>query len=76
MRCIMIEKNWSIHPGEILREELLKPLGLTGYRLAKSIHVPTPQVNDIILKKRGITADTALRLAKFLGTTLQFWMKL
>lgn len=72
----MIKKNWSIHPGEILREEFIKPLGLTSYRLAKDIHVPVPRIHDIILEKRGITADTALRLSKYLGTTVEFWMNL
>jgi len=72
----MIHKNWSIHPGEILREEFLKPLAITSYRLAKSIHVPTPRVHDIVSEKRGITADTALRLSQFFGTTPQFWMNL
>ncbi|OJW51270.1 MAG: addiction module antidote protein, HigA family [Alphaproteobacteria bacterium 41-28] len=71
-----MKKNWSIHPGEVLREEFLKPLGLTSYRLAKDIHVPVPRIHDIILEKRGITADTALRLSKYLGTTVQFWMNL
>lgn len=72
----MRTKNWSIHPGEILREEFLKPLGITSYRLAKDIHVPAPRIHDIVLEKRGITADTALRLSKFFGTTPQFWMNL
>lgn len=72
----MNKRNWSIHPGEILREEFLKPLHLTSYRLAKDIHVPPPRIHDIVLEKRGITADTALRLSKFFGTTAQFWMNL
>lgn len=72
----MTQKSWSIHPGEILREEFLKPLKMTSYHLAKSIHVPTPRVHDIVLEKRGITADTALRLSQFFGTTPQFWMNL
>ena len=67
---------WNIHPGEILREEFLKPMALTPYALAKRIHVPVPRVNDIVLEKRGITADTALRLARFFGTSEQFWMNL
>jgi len=67
---------WNVHPGEILREEFLKPLRLTTYALAKAIHVPLPRVHDIVLQKRGISSDTALRLARFFGTTEQFWMNL
>ncbi len=67
---------WKIHPGEILREEFLKPLKITPYELAKQLHVPAPRINDIVLEKRGITADTAVRLARFFGTTEQFWMDL
>ncbi len=67
---------WNIHPGEILREEFLKPLQLTTYALAKAIHVPVPRVHDIVLEKRGISSDTALRLARFFGTSEQFWMNL
>jgi antitoxin HigA-1 len=68
--------QWKLHPGEILREEFLKPLKLSAYALAKGIRVPPPRVNDIVLEKRGITADTAVRLAKFFGTTEQFWLAL
>jgi antitoxin HigA-1 len=68
--------NWRVHPGEILREEFLKPLKLTAYALAKAIHVPAPRVNDIVLEKRGITVDTAVRLARFLGTSEHFWLGL
>ncbi len=68
--------NWTVHPGEILREEFLKPLKLSAYALAKRIRVPAPRVNDIVLQKRGITADTAVRLAKFFGTSEQFWLNL
>jgi addiction module HigA family antidote len=67
---------WNVHPGEILREEFLKPMNITVYRLAKEIHVPAPRINDIVLEKRGISADTAVRLARFLGTSEQFWMNL
>ena len=69
-------RAWRIHPGEILREEFLKPMEMTPYQLAKQLHVPVPRINDIVLEKRGITADTAVRLAKFFGTTEQFWMNL
>jgi len=62
-----------IHPGEILLEEFLEPLGISQYRLAKSINVPTVRINEIILGKRGISADTALRLAKFFGMSVEFW---
>jgi addiction module HigA family antidote len=72
----MQRNHWNIHPGEILKEEFLIPLNITSYRLAKEIHVPTPRIHDIISEKRGITADTALRLSKFFGTTPQFWMNL
>ena len=72
----MKTNTWNIHPGEVLREEFLKPLGMTTYRLAKALHVPLPRIHDIVLEKRSITADSALRLAKFFGTTPQFWMHL
>jgi antitoxin HigA-1 len=65
-----------VHPGEILREEFLAPLGISQYRLAKEIHVPARRINEIVLEKRGISADTALRLACFFGTTAQFWVNL
>lgn len=67
---------WNIHPGEVLREEFLRPLEISSYELAKRVHVPPPRINDIVLEKRGITADTAVRLAKFFGTTEGFWMNL
>jgi addiction module HigA family antidote len=68
--------HWRVHPGEILREEFLKPLGMSAYELAKRLHVPTPRVNDIVLERRGISADTAVRLSRFFGTTEQFWLNL
>ncbi len=64
------------HPGEILLEEFLKPLGMTQKDLANAIHVPYQRVNEIINKKRGITPSTALRLAKFFGTSEDFWLNL
>jgi len=67
---------WRTHPGEILREEFLKPLSMTPYELAKRLHVPVPRVNDIVLERRGISADTAVRLSRFFGTTEQFWLNL
>ena len=72
----MQKYEWNIHPGEILKHEFLLPLKITSYRLSKEIHVPVPRVNDIINEKRGISADTALRLAKFFGNSAQFWMNL
>ncbi len=71
------KKNISpIPPGETLREDFLKPLGLTANRLAMELLVPVTRVNDIVRGKRAITADTALRLARYFGTTPQFWMNL
>ena len=63
-----------IHPGEVLREEFLTPLGISQYRLAKDIHVPARRINEIVLEKRGISADTALRLGRYFGMTPQFWI--
>ena len=68
--------SWNIHPGEILLEEFMKPLNLNSNQLAHLLDVPTPRINDIILQKRGISADTALRLAHYFGTTTKFWMNL
>jgi len=65
---------WNLHPSEILREEFLKPLGITPYQLAKELRVPVPRINDIVRERRGITADTAVRLARFFGTSDEFWM--
>ena len=65
-----------IHPGEILRKDFLTPLGMSQYRLAKAIGVPLTRVNEIVLGKRAITAETALRLARFFNTTPQFWLGL
>lgn len=66
----------SIHPGEILFEEFLQPLGISQYRLAQAMGVPPRRINEIVLRKRGISGDTALRLSKALGTTAKFWMNL
>ena len=68
--------NWSIHPGEILREEFLKPMKRSAYEVAKRLHVPAPRINDIVLEKRGITTDTAVRLSRLFRTTEQFWLNL
>ena len=67
---------WVMHPGEILQVEFLKPMKMSGYRLAQSLKVKPQTVNDITLGKRGVSADMAIRLAKFFGTTEQFWMNL
>jgi len=68
--------NWRIHPGEILKDEFLRPMKMSVYRLAKEIRVPALRVNDIVLQKRGITADTAVRLARLFGNSEQFWLGL
>lgn len=65
-----------IHPGEILLEEFLNPLGISQYRLAKEISVPPRRINEIVHGKRGISADTALRLSRFFGTSERFWLNL
>ncbi len=65
-----------IHPGEILLEEFLVPLGISQYRLAKGISVPPRRINEIVRGRRSITADTALRLARFFQTTERFWLNL
>jgi antitoxin HigA-1 len=65
-----------LHPGETLREDFLEPLGLTANRLAIELRVPISRVNDIVRCRRAISADTALRLARYFGTTPQFWMNL
>jgi antitoxin HigA-1 len=65
-----------IHPGEQLREEFLKPLKITAYRLAKDISVPVTRIQDIVGERRAITGDTALRLARYFGTTAEFWLNM
>lgn len=65
-----------IHPGEILREEFLVPLGLSANALAIALGVPAPRINDIARERRSVTADTALRLARYFGTSAEFWMGL
>ena len=67
---------YSIHPGEILKTEFMEPLGLSSYRLAKDLHVSAPRVNDIVLGKRSISADTALRLSAYFGNSAEFWLGL
>jgi addiction module HigA family antidote len=70
------EREPAVHPGEILLEEFLKPLQITQYRLAREIHVPPRRINEIVHGQRAITADTALRLARYLGTSAHFWVNL
>ncbi len=65
-----------IHPGEILLEEFLQPMGISQYRLARDISVPARRVNEIVLGKRGISPDTALRLSRYFGLSDRFWLNL
>lgn len=65
-----------IHPGEILKEEFLEPLGLSGNALSKALHVPATRINDILLERRGVTPDTALRLARYFGGDAESWLNL
>ena len=71
-----MNKLANVHPGEILLEEFLKPMEITAYRLSKSIGIPQTRTSQIIKGKRGITADTALRLSKYFGTSPKFWLGL
>ena len=66
----------NIHPGEVLGEEFLKPMGISAYRLAKETGIPQTRVSQIAKGKRRVTADTALRLSRYFGTTAQFWLGL
>ncbi|MCI2430054.1 HigA family addiction module antitoxin [Candidatus Acetothermia bacterium] len=70
------EKLKPVHPGEVLLEEFLKPLGISQNKLALDIGVHPRQINEIVLQKRGITANTALRLARYFGTSAEFWLGL
>lgn len=70
------EKLAPIHPGEILLEEFLKPMGISQYRLAKEINVPARRINEIVHGKRSISPDTALRLSRYFGLSERFWMNL
>jgi addiction module HigA family antidote len=70
------EKLPPIHPGEILFEEFLEPMGISQYRLARDIGVPPRRINEIVHGKRGITPDTALRLSRYFGMSARFWMNL
>jgi addiction module HigA family antidote len=72
----MSSKLHPVHPGEVLQEEFLKPMGISQNHLALRIRVPARRINEIVLGKRAITADTALRLAKFFGNSARFWLGL
>ncbi len=72
----MAKKLPPIHPGEILLEEFLEPMGISQYRIAKDITVPPRRINEIVHGKRGISADTALRLSVYFGTSEMFWINL
>ena len=65
-----------VHPGEILRDEFLTPMELSVYRLARALKISRPRLNDIVLGRRGVTTDTALRLGRYFGTTPEFWINL
>lgn len=71
-----MNKLKNIHPGEILEEEFLKPMGITAYRLSQAIGVPQTRTSQILKGRRRITADTALRLSKYFGTSSRFWLGL
>jgi len=70
------EYGVAIHPGELLREDFIVPMGLTAHALALALRVPVTRISEIVRERRGITADTALRLARYFGTTPDFWMKM
>ena len=71
-----MNKMRPIHPGEVLREEFLAPLEMSAHALAQALRVPAPRVNDLVRERRSVTPDTALRLARYFGTTPQFWLNL
>jgi antitoxin HigA-1 len=81
MSIMRPEGGWKVsrspvHPGEMLREEFMKPVGLSINGLALELHVPATRVSEIVNERRGVTADTALRLARYFGTSPDFWMNL
>jgi addiction module HigA family antidote len=81
MSIVRPEQGWKItrpplHPGEMLREEFMKPLGLSINGLALELHVPVTRISEIVNERRGITADTALRLARYFGMSPDFWMNI
>jgi antitoxin HigA-1 len=70
------QAGWAVHPGEILRKEFLEPMGITSHKLAVELHVSPPTINDIVLERRSISPETAARLARYFGTSEQFWLNL
>jgi addiction module HigA family antidote len=71
-----IDRMRPVHPGEVLREEFLVPLGMSAHALALELWVPAPRINEIVRERRSVTPETALRLARYFGTTAQFWLNL
>jgi antitoxin HigA-1 len=71
-----MSKLKNIHPGEVLKEEFLEPLGITAYRLSKDTFIPQTRISEILKGRRRVTADSALRFAKYFGTTAKFWLGL
>jgi addiction module HigA family antidote len=71
-----INRMRPVHPGEVLREEFLAPLGMSAHALAMELKVPAPRINEVVRERRAVTPDTALRLARYFGTTPQFWLNL
>ena len=71
-----MSKLKNIHPGEVLKEEFLEPLGITAYRLSKDTYIPQTRISEILKGKRRVTADSALRFAKYFGTSAKFWLGL
>lgn len=71
-----MKKLENIHPGEILKEEFLDPMGISAYRLSKETFIPQTRISEVVKGRRRVTADTALRLSKFFGTTAKFWLGL
>lgn len=76
MNAALVNGMRPIHPGEVLREEFLVPLGLTSHALAMALQVPAPRINDIVRERRAVSVDTAMRLAKYFGTSAEFWLGL
>ena len=71
-----LQAGWAVHPGEILREEFLGPMNISPYRLSVELHVSAPTINEIVRERRNITPEMAARLAKYFGTSEQFWLNL
>ncbi|MBI4756176.1 MAG: HigA family addiction module antidote protein [Betaproteobacteria bacterium] len=71
-----VNRMRPIHPGEVLREEFLAPLGMSAHALALALRVPAPRIHDLVREKRALSVDTAVRLSRYFGTTAQFWLNL